>query len=104
MCSKNQWRSPTAEALFRKDPLFSARSAGTSRSARHTVSVKDIDWADIIFVMEEKHKSRFKADLRRVLEHKLLHVVDIPDDYHFMDPELIKILEDILPGFLSAYS
>ncbi|WP_419904799.1 low molecular weight protein tyrosine phosphatase family protein [Kiloniella sp.] len=100
ICSKNQWRSPTAENIFRKYPDISARSAGTSSSAKHKVTVKDIQWADIIFVMEEKHKSRLKADFRRQLEYKPLHVLDIPDDYPYMDAELIDILENSVPGYL----
>ena len=92
VCSKNQWRSPTGEAIFRRVEGISARSAGTSRSARRRVGVADIRWADVILVMEDKHKSRLRADFRGELTHKTLHVLDIPDDYKFMDPELVEIL------------
>ena len=34
ICSRNQWRSPTAEDLFRDHAEYEARSAGTSDSAR----------------------------------------------------------------------
>ena len=51
--------------------------------------------------MEQKHKNRLKADFSRLLEHKPLHVLDIPDDYQYMDPELIALLEDSVPGYLS---
>lgn len=61
ICSRNQWRSPTAETVFRRYPNVQARSAGTSPNARHTVSIDDIAWADKIFVMEQKHKSRLLA-------------------------------------------
>jgi predicted protein tyrosine phosphatase len=93
ICSRNQWRSPTAERIWRKHPLISARSAGTSPNARHTVSVDDIEWADVILVMEEKHKSRLVAEFTRMLEGKPIHVLDIPDDYKYMDPELVEELE-----------
>ena len=88
ICSKNQWRSPTAEQVWRRQPGLSVRSAGTSPSARHLVSSKDLAWADVVFAMEEKHKSRLLADYRAVLEGKAIHVLDIPDDYRYMDPEL----------------
>lgn len=42
ICSKNQWRSPTAEAVWRKHPQLSVRSAGTSSTARHKITVEDI--------------------------------------------------------------
>jgi predicted protein tyrosine phosphatase len=89
VCSRNQWRSPTAEKVWRSHPNLSVRSAGTSPNARRHVSADDIQWAEVIFVMEEKHKSRLVAEYPRQLEHKLLHVLDIPDEYKFMDPELI---------------
>lgn len=92
VCSQNQWRSPTGEAVFRKDTGLSVRSAGTSRKAKRALSVSDIRWADVILVMEEKHKSRIKAEYRNETRYKQLHVLDIPDDYRFMDPELVMII------------
>jgi predicted protein tyrosine phosphatase len=90
VCSRNQWRSPTAEKVFR-ELGYSARSAGTSPNAKHTISAKDIQWADIILVMESKHRDRIKASFRRVLEHKKICVLDIPDEYQFMDEELVEL-------------
>lgn len=100
VCSRNQWRSPTAEQVWRKHPKVAARSAGTSPNARHKVSVEDIRWASVILVMEEKHKSRLTAEFTRMLENKPIHVLDIPDDYKYMDPELIEILEQSVPSLL----
>lgn len=100
ICSRNQWRSPTAEQMWRKNPLVSARSAGTSPSARHKVSIDDIRWANVILVMEEKHKSRLTAEFSRLLESKPVHVLDIPDDYKYMDPELIEMLEQSVNSLL----
>lgn len=45
ICSRNQWRSPTAENVWRKHPNLSVRSAGTSPNARKHVSPEDIAWA-----------------------------------------------------------
>lgn len=94
ICSRNQWRSPTAEAVWRKHPGISVRSAGTSPNARKTVGPADIRWADIIIVMEQKHKSRLVADFTRLLDHKPIHVLEIPDEYRYMDPELVDILKE----------
>ncbi|UXZ47363.1 low molecular weight protein tyrosine phosphatase family protein [Pseudomonas soli] len=102
ICSRNQWRSPTAENLWRRRAGFEARSAGTSPNACRAIGPADIRWADVIFVMESKHRQRLQAEYSRLLEHKRLHVLDIPDDYRYMDPELISILEDSVAACLES--
>ena len=104
VCSMNQWRSPTAERLYARQPLINTRSGGTSSKARHHVSLKDIQWADIVIVMESKHKQRLVADYPEAMRYCEVHVLEIEDNYQFMDPELIEelrvaidpILEDAL--------
>ncbi|ATM77071.1 MULTISPECIES: low molecular weight protein tyrosine phosphatase family protein [Serratia] len=103
VCSRNQWRSPTAERIWQRTPGLTARSAGTSRHAIKTVTPELLRWADMIFVMEQKHKNRLVAEYRRLLEHKPLHVLDIPDDYQYMDPELITLLEQSTEPFLLPF-
>lgn len=100
ICSRNQWRSPTAEAVWRKHPELSVRSAGTSSTARRKVSVDDLRWADVIFVMEEKHRSRLLAEFKKALAHKTLYVLDIPDEYQYMDPELVAQLQEGVAALL----
>lgn len=92
VCSKNQWRSPTGEEVFRKEAGLSVRSAGTSRGAKRTISVADIRWADVILVMEDKHRARLKAQFRDEVRYKTMHTLDIPDLYRYMDPDLVEIL------------
>ncbi|SUH39582.1 low molecular weight phosphotyrosine protein phosphatase [Salmonella enterica subsp. enterica] len=70
ICSRNQWRSPTAEQVFRRYPDLSVRSAGTSRNAKKSVSCGLLQWADVICVMEQKHKDRLMAEYRRIIENK----------------------------------
>ena len=97
LCAKNQWRSPTGEALYRADPRLAVRSAGVKGGARRQVTEADLLWAHIIFVMEREH--------RRILLQNFPHtalpeivILDIPDDYPFMDPELQQlILESVDP-------
>jgi len=50
--------------------------------------------------MEEKHKSRLTAEFTRLLDNKPIHVLDIPDEYKYMDPELIEILEQSVNSLL----
>lgn len=98
ICSKNQWRSPTAELLFKNHPTHIARSAGTNNNARIRVNQKMIDWADLIFVMERKHRHIIKE--RFNISDQPFIVLEIPDDYQFGDPELMDILQISLAGYL----
>jgi len=101
ICSRNQWRSPTAEKIYSRDPRVNVRSAGTSPRAKRTVNAKDLQWADLIFVMEYKHKDRLKAEYNRVLQYKKIIVLDISDDYLYMDEELVEVLEESIEGYIS---
>ena len=94
VCSHNKWRSPTGEAMFSRAPGVATRSAGTTHNARHRITVADIRWADMILVMEDKHAQRLRADFRQEVAYKALHVLDIPDDYQFMEDELIELLRE----------
>jgi predicted protein tyrosine phosphatase len=98
ICSKNQWRSPTAELLFKNHPTHQARSAGTSDNARIKINQKMIDWADVIFLMERKHLNILRQ--RFDLSDQTLVVLDIVDEYQFGDAELISILKTNLAGYL----
>ena len=100
ICSRNQWRSPTAERVFAVGYGIRTRSAGTSRHAKHTISNKDIAWADLIFVMEHKHKQNIKEKFSKQLQNKKVFVLDIPDDYHYMDEALIEVLKTALIPYL----
>ena len=100
LCSRNQWRSPTAEQVWRRHPRVQVRSAGLSAGARRVVSEADLEWADVVFVMEDKHRSRLMAGHRDVLGDKPVHVLDIPDDYRYMDPELVQLVRDPVADLL----
>lgn len=99
VCSRNRWRSPTAERLFDGVPGCQARSAGTEPEARVRVNAKLLGWADIVFCMERRHVQRLRERHPDALEGKPVHVLDIPDDYGFMDPELIVVLRTALSGY-----
>ena len=101
VCSRNQWRSPTAERIFRNDSRMSVRSCGLSDSSPRKLRATDLEWADVVFVMESKHRSRIRESMLQVLGHTPLHVLDIPDDYQFMDPELIDLLQERVEACLS---
>ena len=102
VCSLNRWRSPTAENLFRSYPGIHLRSAGTSSGARKLVNLTDVDWADLILVMEDKHASRLKKANRQAVTGKDIRVLDIPDEYRYMDPDLIQVLQGCVTPIIEA--
>lgn len=100
ICSKNQWRSPTAEGLFKNHPEHQARSAGTSDKARIKVNAKLLNWADLIFVMERKHQPLLRQHFAEHINHKQMVVLNIEDNYNYNDPELVEILTTCLSEYL----
>ncbi len=100
VCSRNQWRSPTAETIYRNRPGLSVRSAGTEPSARTKFSQKDLDWADIIFVMEKRNKERIFQKFPGATSKKII-LLDIEDDYPYMDEELINEIQSKVNSYLS---
>jgi predicted protein tyrosine phosphatase len=100
ICSRNRLRSPTAEALFTDIPGIETASAGTSPDADNPISLDLIEWADIIYVMERVHRQRLNTKFQKALKAKRLTVLNIPDNYDFMDPELISILKTKLARHL----
>ncbi len=94
ICSGNKLRSPTAEVYFEQQG-YETRSAGTSRDAINVVGVEDLKWADQVIVMESKHKQRIQAYFPRISKYKKIRVLNIPDNYKYMDDKLIKVLEKI---------
>ena len=100
ICSRNQWRSPTAENIFKDRPGTQVRSAGTANSARVRVSEKILQWADLIFVMEKKHKARIAEKFPSICSQKEIVVLDIADEYQYMDAALVDLLRDKLAPHL----
>lgn len=100
ICSKNQWRSPTGERIYQKDPRCQVRSAGTSSKAKRKVNAKDLAWADLVLVMEKRHRSQLRERFPEEMAAVEVHVLDIPDDYPFMDPELIPLLRESVEIYL----
>ena len=93
VCSQNRLRSPTAEAVFSEYEGVEAIGAGTNADAETPVSGDLIEWADIIFVMEKVHKTKISQKFKPLLKEKRLVVLDVPDVYEWMQPELIQLLK-----------
>ncbi|GGD52042.1 protein-tyrosine-phosphatase [Paenibacillus nasutitermitis] len=100
VCSRNKWRSLTAEKIFEQFNIYEVKSAGTEEGARIKVNAGHIGWADWIFVMEKKHERRLNEKYRQELIGKQIVRLDIPDDYGFMDEELIEILKSRVSDYM----
>lgn len=100
VCSRNKRRSLTAETIFRNSSDHNVRSAGTEPSARIRVTSKLILWADLIFVMEKRHKQRLRDNFPAETSEREIVILDIPDEYEYMDEELIETINTSVSSYL----
>ncbi|QKC93990.1 low molecular weight protein tyrosine phosphatase family protein [Mesorhizobium sp. NZP2298] len=100
VCSQNRLRSPTAEQVFSKSRDIEVASAGTNHDVDTPLTHQLVAWADIIFVMEKAHRAKLQKKFKMSLKQARVICLDIPDDYEFMDPELIRILEAKVSRYL----
>lgn len=102
VCSQNRLRSPTAEQVFSRRQDLEVDSAGTNHDAENPLTAELVAWADVIFVMEKADRSKLQRRFRAVLGGRRVVCLDIPDDYAFMQPELIQLLETKVSRHLPA--
>jgi predicted protein tyrosine phosphatase len=102
VCSQNRLRSPTAEEVFASWPGVEVASAGLDEDADTPLTPELVEWADIIFVMEQDHRSKLSASFKSYLDKQRIVCLEIPDRYQFMDPELVRILRERVPKFLGS--
>jgi predicted protein tyrosine phosphatase len=92
ICSRNRLRSPTAESVFAA-PGIETDSAGLAPDADCVLSAEQVEWADLIFVMEKQHRAKLKQRFKASLDGKRIVCLDVPDRYEFMQPELVALLQ-----------
>jgi predicted protein tyrosine phosphatase len=51
-----------------------------------------VGWADLIFCMEKAHVSQLRRKFPEELQDKRVVCLNIPDEYEFMEPDLIEEL------------
>ncbi|WP_431635034.1 low molecular weight protein tyrosine phosphatase family protein [Dyella sp. KULCS107] len=93
LCSRCRLRSPTAAAVFADWPGLEVDSAGLADDAEPPLGPAQLDWADLVVVMEARHARRLRQRFGARLNGKRVVSVDIPDRYAFMQPELVALLE-----------
>ena len=94
ICEYNQRRSATAERVFAKDPALDVRSAGTSVEALVRVNQRMLEWADVVFVMDQRQCAALAGMFPGHPAMDRVVCLDIRDDYHFLDPKLVSLLRD----------
>ncbi|MGY1531543.1 low molecular weight protein tyrosine phosphatase family protein [Luteimonas sp. A649] len=102
VCGKSRLRSPTAEQVFADWPGVETASAGTSNDADCPVSAELIAWADTVLVMESAHRVKVAAKFQPELRGKRVAVLGIPDQYEYMAPEFVRLLQQKVPRYLPA--
>ena len=104
VCSRNQWRSPTAEHLYRNDGRVQVRSAGASKSARRLVTIRDIEWADLVMVMEAKHFQQLRKGFGDAIGRDCCIILDLPDEYEYWDSQLIALIQQSVEPLLNEFT
>jgi predicted protein tyrosine phosphatase len=100
VCSQNRLRSPTAEQVFRSWPGIEVASAGLDASAEKPVTSELLQWAHIIFVMEKSHRSKLSKKFKSHIKNHRIICLNIPDEYEYMDPRLVSLLQAVVPRYL----
>jgi len=99
VCTLNQMRSATAHHIYKNDLRFEVKSAGTHYRADTIISQDLLVWAELVFVMEKRHRSFIQRTYPEESNHKKIKCLDIPDDFDFMQAELITILRNKIEAF-----
>lgn len=102
VCSGGVLRSPTAATLLSRDPYnFNTRSCGTEDYALIPLTEELLRWADIIVCAEDEHIDVVMTQIRAIIKEGMMeftmpqiYVLEIPDMYDYMNPELVKLMED----------
>ncbi len=75
------------------DDRFEILSAGTDKNANTVLTPELLNWADTVIVMEKHHRNTIQKKYREIYNNKRIVCLYIPDEYDFMQPELITILK-----------
>ena len=72
----------------------------TEPGARQRVTEGLLGWANLIFVMEAKHRDYLREKFPEALIGKQVVCLRIPDDFTYNDPDLIDLLKASLSPYL----
>ena len=92
ICGRARRRSPTAAQVFATWEGVRTDFGGVARDADDVLSADQLDWADQIFVMEQRYAKRLAEGYGPSLRGKRVINLAIRDEYAFMDPHLVEAL------------
>jgi predicted protein tyrosine phosphatase len=104
VCRLNRSRSATAERIFCKRADLEVRSAGTSDDALVRISRRMLDWADVVFIMDDDQRSSLEQLFPSHPALGRLICLQIPDDFTFLQPALVQLLEERVTPYLDNES
>lgn len=100
VCSAGLLRSPTLAAVLAQDYGYNTRACGSAREfALIPISQALVHWADeIVFVQGTNHlDTEHDQGFRALAQGKRIVVMDIPDVYEYMEPELVQLIRNEYP-------
>ena len=101
VCTHNKLRSLTAEVVFRDTPGWEVASAGTDERAVTPLTRDLLEWADVAVCMQKRHQDMIRTVFRGALSNERILTLGIPDDYEFMNADLVALLERLVPERLA---
>lgn len=90
--------------MFATHPEVEVDSAGLNDDPVVPLSPEQIEWADLILVMEKIHRTKLARKFGSYLGGKRVVVLGIPDEYDYMDPGLVELLKRRCEQFISGNS
>ena len=82
-----------AGLFFPPIAVLEALSAGVSPDAENPVSADLIEWADVVFAMENADRHKLQERFGVLLRSKHIVVLGIQDKCGYMDEELVDALK-----------
>jgi predicted protein tyrosine phosphatase len=103
VCTANLDRSPTAHDLYADDPRYEVRSAGVAPFAAVPLTRELLQWADRVFVMNER-EDQHRTLIRIRFPDVATPIIDlgVRDLWHRGDAELVGLLLRRLRPHLGA--
>lgn len=101
VCTINRMRSCTAETVYGTNPEYRVKSAGIAPTAPNQVTAELLNWADRVFVMENLHRAFITEKFPDIDLSEKLIVLDIPDFFYYMEPELVELLRAKIDPWLA---
>lgn len=101
ICQFNVVRSRTAEILW-DSYGWSTKSAGIDEDSRVRITPELINWADVIFVMEDYQAEYMRENFAAQIGNRNIVVLDVHENFSFMQKELKELLTEKVTRYLES--